>query len=379
MINKQIKFGIDARCLEWQRGGVSRILLSLLEQWLGYDDKIHYYLYFQNFIPEDIILKNIKITNTIINGPNILKKRRILAEQLLLPFTISKDSLDIFFSPWYTAPLLLSSRIKLFVGAWDISYSTNPRHYSFLNRISLGYFSKIACKKAFGIVTCSSFDARQIVKYYNIDASKIKILQLSANAQFNIKATKENIYSVTNKYGIEKNFLLSLGVIYNRRNIDVIIESFKIIHTKFPHKKLVIVGSNHTNPKIDINKLIANNSNIKHIEWVDDNELPIIYQMAEAYICTSTVDGESIMLKEATLSNTPVITSPLLVDSIGGHCFVISDPENINSTIETLLDFYNKEISFKNSQVAKAHEFLKINSWENSSHSVYSFITNINV
>ena len=46
-----------------------------------------------------------------------------------------------------------------------------------------------------------------------------------------------------------------------------------------------------------------------------------------SYICTSTVDGEALMLKEAMQSGTPVITSPLLKEAIGGNGLIIDDPE----------------------------------------------------
>ena len=49
-----MKIGIDARCLEWNRGGVARYLVNVLTDWALDEDSVHrYVLYFQNKIPDD--------------------------------------------------------------------------------------------------------------------------------------------------------------------------------------------------------------------------------------------------------------------------------------------------------------------------------------
>ena len=45
------------RCLEWERGGVSRYLVKLLEKWPLINDTHEFILYFQNFIPDDDFLE----------------------------------------------------------------------------------------------------------------------------------------------------------------------------------------------------------------------------------------------------------------------------------------------------------------------------------
>lgn len=333
-----MKIGVDARCLEWKRGGVSRFLINMLEIWPQLATKHRFVLYFQNYIPDDDFLRHPNFELKLLSGPKILRSHRILAEQFLMPRQLKSDNLDLFFATWYSAPLLYRDA-KTVVAAWDISYSTHPKHYSWLHRISLGYFSRKSCERAAGVITCSEFDAGQIEKYYAVPSRNILTVFLAADQRFKPERNQYEIDRVRKKYKLPLRFILSLGVIHNRRNVDVIINSFLHLKDEFPEFSLVVIGRNNTLPYIDIEgmmKSMIQEKRALYLPWFDDEDLPALYQAAHSYICTSTVDGETIMLKEAMQSGTPVITSPLLKGTIGGHGLIIEDPESLEHTSDIL-------------------------------------------
>lgn len=330
-----MRIGIDARCLEWSRGGVSRYLVNMLNLWPKMTDKHRFTLYFQNYIPDDDFLRHPFYELKLLNGPKALKSHRILAEQILMPGQLRKDNLDLFFATWYTAPLLFRG-VNTVVAAWDISYSTHPTHYSLLNRISLGYFSRKSCQRAKGVVTCSVFDAEQIEKYYKVPINRILTVHLAADDRFMPERDEAEIVAVRGKYKLPQRFILSLGVIHNRRNVDIIIKAFEQIKGEFPDFSLVVIGRNNTQPYIDIEEMMRSmisEGRAIYMPWFDDQDLPSLYQAAHYYVCTSTVDGETIMLKEAMKAGTAVVTSPLLQGTIGGNGIIIADPESLTDTV----------------------------------------------
>lgn len=333
-----MKIGIDARCLEWRRGGVSRYLISMLKLWPQLAAKHRFVLYFQNYIPDDEFLRHPNFQLKLLKGPKVLRSHRILAEQFLMPSQMKSDNLDLFFATWYSAPLLYR-RVKTVIAAWDISYSTHPKHYSWVHRISLGFFSRKSCERAAGVITCSVFDAEQIVKHYKVPPQNILTVCFAADQRFKPERNLYEIGRVREKYNLPSCFILSLGVIHNRRNVDVIINSFAQLKDKFPEFSLVVIGRISTNPYIDIEgmmKPMVQEERALYLSWIEDEDLPALYQAAHSYICTSTVDGETFMLKEAMQSGTPVITSPLLKGTIGGHGLIIEDPESIENTSDVL-------------------------------------------
>jgi alpha-1,3-rhamnosyl/mannosyltransferase len=255
-----------------------------------------------------------------------------------MPGQLKSDKLDLFFATWYSAPLLYRSA-KIVVAAWDISFSTHPKHYSLAHRISLGYFSRKSCERAAGVITCSVFDSGQIEKYYAVPSKNILTVFLAADQRFKPEHDHFEIDRVREKYKLPLYFILSLGVIHNRRNVDVIINSFVHLKGDFPEFSLVVIGRNSTNPHIDIEgmmKPLIQEERALYLPWFEDEDLPALYQAAHWFICTSTVDGETIMLKEAMQSGTPVITSPLLKGTIGGHGLIIEDPESVANTSDIL-------------------------------------------
>lgn len=323
-----MKIGIDCSPLETQRGGVARYILNILKYFLEISSRHHFVLYFRDIIPEDEILKSYEVK--LIECNKIFKLKRILIEQICLAKQIKKDNLDLFFATWYKAPLYMKAK-KSVVAAWDISYSTHPKHYKLSQRISLGYFSKWSCKKSTGVITCSPFDAMQIHKFYNIPEEKICTLNLAVDDKFYHDSADPAIKVIKDKYGMKDKTLLSLGFIHNRRNIDVIINAYKQIADNYDDSFLMVIGKNVTNPRIDIEKMLKpliEKGKANYIEYLPEDEIVAMYRSAWYYICTSTVDGDSILLKEAMRCGTPVVTSNLMYDAVGGNAVIINNTED---------------------------------------------------
>ena len=370
-----MKIGIDARCLEWGRGGVARYLINMLKIWPKITTKHHFILYFQNYIPDDDFLKHPLFELKLLKGPRFLRSHRILAEQFLMPNQLKKDNLNLFFATWYSSPLMYPGK-KTIVAAWDISYSTHPKHYSWVHRFSLGYFSKKACERAAGVVTCSDYDAKQIEKYYLIPSSRILTVYLAADKRFKSKRNKTEIVRVLEKYKLPTKFILSMGVIHNRRNIDVIINSFDKLKNKYHEYSLVVVGRNSTHPFVNIKGMMRKmikQGRAFYLPWVEDEDLPALYQAAHYYICTSAVDGETLMLKEAMQSGTPVITSPLLKGTVGGHGLIIKDPENVVNTVQVLSNAMNTDLK-RNQRIKDGIKWTKNISWMRAASESLTFI-----
>ena len=93
----------------------------------------------------------------------------------------------------------------------------------------------------------------------------------------------------------------------------------------------------------------------QYIERIPENDLVELYNGAWYYICTSTVDGTTIMLQEAMQCGTPVITSPLLEESVGESALIIKNPK---SKIETS-ELFRKIIPSEQLQDKYAEKGLK--------------------
>ena len=371
-----MKIGIDARCLEWESGGVARILSNMLRIWPSLTDQHAVSLYFENKVPADDYLRNPMYQHHIIPGLPGIKKHRNLGEQLFLPWTILQDKPDLFFAPYYTAPLYCPCP-KVVVAAWDISYTTHGDQYPFRQALQMSFLSHRACRRAAGVVTCSPYDGRQIERFYKIPANRICVLQLAADDKFKKPADTGALEALRKKYRLPKRYILSMGVILNRRNVPVIIDAFKEISREFPDTGLVVAGRNSTAPRIDIAasmKSLTEKGQGIYLPRIPEEELTLFYTGAWYYICTSTVDGEALMLKEAMMCGRPVITSPLLEETIGGNGIILHDPTSVQETIKVLRQVLLTTEYDRQTQGLKGQEWVSSLSWEKVARDCLGFI-----
>lgn len=369
-----MRIGIDARCLEWNIGGPARHLINMLSFWPKLSQHT-FILFFQNRIPDFEFLRHERFERVLIKGPKLLKSRRIIGEQMLMPFAIRKAKLDVLFAPWYSAPLFLSVP-KTVIGCWDVSCNSHPSHYNILERISFGFFSPHSCRKAQGLLTCSSYDARQIEKHFGIPLERIKVTPYAADEKFKPASDPSDLDSFRRKYPLPRRYFLSMGIIIKRRNVDVVMSAFKRIRRDFPDVGLVVIGRNSTMPFVDIEKemrpLVTEGRGF-YLNRAPEEDIVNFYRGAWYYICTSTTDGESLMLKEAMKCGTPVITSPLLAETTGNNAVIINDPTSCSETSEVLRKLIPDE-EMRRRYAERAVAWMKGLSWEDVARESLQFI-----
>lgn len=359
-----MRIGIDARCLEWTTGGPARYVINVLKRWPVMNPGHRYVLFFQKSVPEGDYLRHPSFEHVIIGGPRLLQRRRIVAENLVLPFAVRRAKLDVLFSPWYSSPLVTFG-VKTVIGAWDITCNTHPSHYTLPDLIGFGLFMPPTCKSAAGLLTCSEYDSRQLQKYFRIPESRIKVVPYAADDRFS-PAPAEDVAAFRRKYGLPDRYLLSMGIIIKRRNVDVVIDAFSDIQARHPDVGLVVVGRNVTVPFVDIEKKLqplVQAGRAKYFPRAPEEDLANFYRGAWYYVCTSTVDGESLMLKEAMKCGTPVVTSPLLEETVGGAAVMLGDPTSRAET-SAVLDHVLSHPELREDYRARALAFVNTLSWD---------------
>ncbi|HCC23184.1 TPA: hypothetical protein DF272_03330 [Candidatus Falkowbacteria bacterium] len=325
-----MNIGINAIYLEGRRTGIGRYLQNVLKYWAqNYPDN-KYYLYFRREIPTDDFLSAPQFIKRLVPAPKILD-RWIFWENLYLPRALKQDqaNLDWFYSPSYTIPIINPVK-KTAVAIFDIYYTVHPEWVPFKNRYTQGPLSKYAARKADLVICASEFDKNDIVKYYNVPESKVKVMYLAAEDKFKPK-TNDSHSDIFTKYKIKSKYILCLGHIINRRVQDQIIRAFGHLSQSDPNLSLVLVGQNRTCPFIDIQQLINENNHHGGIVWIDylpEEDMLEMYQNATGFIYLTLYEGESIPVREAMACGVPVITSKILQEVTADAAEYVQDPNN---------------------------------------------------
>lgn len=285
-----MSIGIDARELEGKRTGVGRYLEGLLSYWSKTDQ--NFVLFFKDEIPELPVLSSPNFKKVPV--PFWLEKEGWLWEQLALPFALRKEKVEILFSPSYSTPLI--GKQKKFVVIHDLSYFRNPLWFFPKEGFKRRFFSKLSARIAKKIITVSNFVKNEIEERFKFTKGKVDVIYHGVNPLFCFQNKKR------------ENIILTVGAIFQRRNIPLIVESFSLLG--FDEWKLAIVGENRTYPRINIEDIVLEMGMDRMVSiegYIGDEELLRLYNISSIFISLSEYEGFGLPVLEAMTCGLPCL------------------------------------------------------------------------
>ena len=264
-----------------------------------------------------------------------------------------RHNIDIYHGLSHEIPLNIhSTRIKSVVTIHDLIHERYPHQYSKIDRRIYTQKFRYACDHADVVIAISEQTKQDIIEFYRIDASKIKVCYQSCNEAFGKQVDEAEKQRVKHLYNLPDCFFLSVGSVIERKNLLGICKAINSIkhQIKIP---LVVIGSGGAYKESVLSYIQQNDLN-SHIIFLSDNpitkstasfqnasDFPAIYQQAKAMIYPSYFEGFGIPVLEALWSRIPVITSNIscLPEAGGEGAFYVnpSKPEEIAEQIKKIL------------------------------------------
>jgi glycosyltransferase involved in cell wall biosynthesis len=131
-------------------------------------------------------------------------------------------------------------------------------------------------------------------------------------SQGNLKGcgpTEQHKAKQATQYPFAGRYLLHVGRIMPRKNVEVLIQAFEILAPRFTDLQLVLTGGAGYGSQ-DVLHYIESSfyaSRIHQVGWVSDLELKQLYQGASMLVFPSKYEGFGLPVLEAMLCGTPVI------------------------------------------------------------------------
>jgi glycosyltransferase involved in cell wall biosynthesis len=334
-----MNIGIDARLLERKITGIGRFLINLLENFPLYDKENKYFLFTYskiNFNPDYYT--------------NIPTVRGFLPQKIfspfwcnfILPFYLKKYKIDILFSANQVVPLIKVKDCKYISVVHDVIYKADPSFLPFIYRIYLQSFAYFSVKVSDLIITVSEYSKSDILKHYNINPNKIKVVLQFPNPLFQPSPVSEDSKSALKKeYKISGKIVLYVGMLENRKNIQTILKVADRIKELNKEVTFVLVGKVGFGGEKIISE-IKKRSNVIHLMNIDDETLAKFYNIADVFLFPSLYEGFGYPPLEAMQSGLPVIasdnTSLREIVADGGILCNPNDYKKIYDEINKLLD-----------------------------------------
>lgn len=345
---------IDARMVTEQLHGIARYTYEIVNYMLNQKD-----------INISILVNDIEKSKTIFNDKNlryIELKSKFLSplEQFELPFVLNKysDKNSLFHSPSFVSSPFI--RCNMVMTIHDLNHIRFPQYYTILHKYYYKYIVKSAAKKCGKILTVSNFSKKEIIDWLKCDEDKVIVTYNGIDDKFRIIEEKEILRKAKIKYKLPDKFILYIGNLKPHKNVETLIKSISLIDSDI---KLIINGK----PNESLMQII-NEYNLKEkvqfIGYVNDEDLPTLYNLSEMFIFPSLYEGFGLPPLEAMACGCPAIVSNTssIPEVVGDGAFLVNpnNEKEIANYINTIL--HNSLI--KKDIVSKGLNRVKYFSWE---------------
>ena len=289
------------------------------------------------------------------------------------PKEIKKDKPDILFMPIQTVPFFNKPKnIKIVVTVHDLAYLVFPDHFTNIDKKRLDYHTKRAVNMADEIIVPSEATKKDIIKYYKIEKDKIHCIH-HGTVPFDDKklaesSKKGDFESKINNY---KPFILFVGTIQPRKNIERLIEAFEKVRNrneKYADLKLIIAGAKGWMSGSIYNKAKKSkySSDIIFTGGVKNDQLRELYENALMFVLPSLYEGFGLPVLEAMSFGLPCIVSDnsALSEIVDSHALLVDaySSDDIAQKINMYLNHENLRKDYGLRSVENASQY----KWEYS-------------
>ncbi|MFA6896888.1 MAG: glycosyltransferase family 1 protein [Patescibacteria group bacterium] len=336
--------GIDARMFGYAQTGIGNYIRHLLE-YVFENDRVNNYVIF--LMPEEF--DSFPIPNERVRKVKTSCKWYGWREQIIFPFTLYKENLDLMHFTHFNSPILYLR--KSVTTIHDVTPFFFPGHKmkSPLRRLGFRLVFYFSVKKARKIIAVSNSTKNDIVKYFKVKDKKIQVIYEGADAQFRPLEDRSLVENLRKKYALKKPFLFYTGVWRNHKNLVGLIEAFKIAKEKYRLDISLVLGGKEDPFYPEVREAwekLGLQQDVIPVGFISQEELPVFYNAAAAFIIPSFYEGFGLIGLEAMSCGTPVISSDRTsLPEILGNGAIYFDPQNPKDMAEKIhLVFSDKKL-----------------------------------
>ncbi len=259
--------------------------------------------------------------------------------QRKLKFSLDKVRPKLLFSPSYVAPLLLNKNILTLNVVHGLEGEYFPEQTKIREILEERLLVRSALRKSNRIVAVSSHTKDDLIKFYNFNPEKIKIIK-SGPGTF-LDEDMNSLLGQTSSLKSEKRIdFVFLGGSFERKNLYLALQIFSLISekTNIPIK-LYIVGS-LGKKDAEIEKLIAKlGSRIQNLGYLEEEKKRDLLKTSHFLLYPSFYEGFGFPILEAQLNSViPIVLQAKNFKEIGGGNLVeLIDSRSGNLNVENIL------------------------------------------
>jgi glycosyltransferase involved in cell wall biosynthesis len=331
---------LDGRALTGRYTGDRTYWRNLIRALPGVDSQNEYLIYSRTPMPEGDLPDAPNLTSRVVEAPNDR-----LWTLYALPQALRQDRADLVHVQ-YTAPPRSLCPCPIVTTVHDISFRLYPQWFPARHRLLLNLTVPAAMRSAARVITDSESSRQDILRVYHLPPEKLVTTLLGVPEEFRPAEWQESARQIAKeRFGLERPFVLAVGVLQPRKNLRLLAEAFgkaKTAH-KLPHQ-LALVGKAGWGAEHEaLREVAARGGGPEAAEavvfpgYVEDAALPILYQACEVFAHPALYEGFGIPPVEAMACGAPVLVSDApAMPEVCGEAALVLPATNVDAWAEGL-------------------------------------------
>ncbi len=329
-----MRIGIDVHAAERDGSGNCTYIRGLVEALLAQDFDNEYILYiidrshrFYRNIRKDakVKLRPLPVENTLIRIP------------LFLGRATERDALDILHVQFIAPP---RHKGKLVATIHDLGFLHLPGTFSKFFVFRSRLFIRRTARRAARVITGSQFSKTDIATRYSLPPHKIAVIPCGVSPRFSELLHPGRIQKTLDKYQVRPPYILSVSRLNPRKNLVSLADAFGRLKRdlRLPHQ-LVLAGR----PDFKTAKTVAlirkaGGTDILLSGFVEEEDLPALYQGADIFVYPSLFEGVGLPVLEAMAAGVPVVASNTssLPETVGDAGLTV-DPLSVDEIAQAII------------------------------------------
>ncbi len=372
-----MRIAIIADPIDEQSAGIHYYTKHLLSKLLELDEENEYILihsekndFFNNLIEG----RRAPTKEVVVPGYRRLPGWPSLRKFFILPFVFRKFKPDVVFEPAHIGPFSFFWKCRKIVTINDLTPIIFPQHHIWISRVVHKKMLPWVVKNADGIIAPSISTKMDVEKFYGEQGEKIKVIY-DAAADTLKPVDASVVEKMRQKYAIKKPYILSVGTVEPRKNLEILLKSFRALRAGGIDFSWVIVGEKGWYYEDFLKQLEGDDfgKDIIVTGYVPEGDLAALYTGALTMVYPSMYEGFGLPPLEAMQCGCPVICSrnSSLPEVVGDAAITFNptDFEALKTALRTLLENENIRDEMSGAGIIQAKKF----SWEKCAKETLDF------
>ena len=220
------------------------------------------------------------------------------------------------------------------------------------------------------MIAVSENTAHDIVEIFGIDRARIQVVPHGVSPKMRPMSAEERA-DARARLKLPERFILFVGTVEPRKNLETLLDAWAMMRDR---PDLVVVGSWGWLYEPVKEKMARLGPRLHHLDSVDPDELPAIYNLARILAHPAWYEGFGLPPLEAMACGTPVVVSDRssLPEVVDGAALVVpaDQPDAWRKELERVLSDTDLAADLRHRGILRAAEF----SWSRSARMTWQAI-----